>query len=192
MDPQTAHDAFFHVRVLIGIVTGLAVTRLLTGLARFVQSPSRVDPVHLGWVFFLLLGVMHFWWFEFDLGRVARWTFQYYFFVVSYAALFFFTCAILFPDHMEEASYAEYFHARQAWFYGLLAAIFLVDMADTALKGAEHFRSFGPLYPVRQVGFAALAVVAIFVRDRRFHVGFVALALVAEVWWILRQFDVLA
>jgi len=42
MDPQLAHDQFIHVRIIIGIVTGLSVTRLLTGLARFVQHPVRV------------------------------------------------------------------------------------------------------------------------------------------------------
>ena len=47
----------------------------------------------------------------------------------------------------------------------------------------------GPYYPLRQLTLAAMALTAIFVRDRRFHAGFVVIALVAEVWWILRQFD---
>ena len=41
MDPQRAHDWFIHARIIIGIVAGLSVTRLLTGLARFVQHPVR-------------------------------------------------------------------------------------------------------------------------------------------------------
>ena len=99
---------------------------------------------------------------------------------------------MLYPDRMDEySSYAEYFHSRQAWFYSLLAALFVIDLADTAAKGAEHFRSFGPLYPLRQFGLCALALAAIFARDRRFHVGFVSLALVAEIWWILSEFDLL-
>ena len=111
------HDEFFHVRVIIGIVTGLSMTRLLTGLARFVQHPSRgqIYPVHLGWAFFLLLAVMHFWWFEFGLGHLGLWSIGPYFFVISYAALYFFTCSLLFPDRMDEyAGFADYFHARQA------------------------------------------------------------------------------
>jgi hypothetical protein len=32
MDPQTAHDQFVHVRIIIGIVTGLSVTRLRPAL----------------------------------------------------------------------------------------------------------------------------------------------------------------
>jgi hypothetical protein len=42
MDLLSTHDQFFHIRVIVGIVTGLSVTRLLTGLARFVQH----RPVH--------------------------------------------------------------------------------------------------------------------------------------------------
>ena len=195
MEPAAAHDAFFHVRVIIGIVTGLCVTRLLTGMARFVQHPSRqaIYPVHLGWACFVLLAVIHFWWFEFGLSHVTQWTFPLYLFVIVYASLFFFLSTLLFPDRMEEYDgFAGYFHARQAWFYGLLAAIFLFDIADTALKGAAHLHAFGRGYPVVLGELAAVALAAIRIRDRRFHAGFVVAVLALEAWWILRQFDVLA
>ena len=52
--------------------------------------------------------------------------------------------ALLFPDRIDDYDgCADYFHARQGWFYGLLAAIFLVDIVDSALKGATHLRSLG-------------------------------------------------
>jgi DMSO/TMAO reductase YedYZ heme-binding membrane subunit len=88
MDQQLAHDQFIHIRIIIGIVTGLTVTRLLTGRARFVQHPSRdrIYLVHLGWALFLLLAIVHFWWFEFGLARIEVWTFEVYFFVICYAA----------------------------------------------------------------------------------------------------------
>lgn len=187
-------DSFFHVRIIIGMVTGLSVARLLNGLARFVQHPQRehLYAVHIGWVFFLLLAVVHFWWFEFALVRVERWTFELYFFVICYAALFFFICAILFPDKMEEyAGFKAYFHSRQTWFYGLLAALFAVDMIDTALKGAAHFISLGPGYPIRQGTLIVLSLVATKVTNQRFHALFVVLALIAQVWWIISQFNVL-
>lgn len=194
MDAATSHDLFFHVRVIIGMVVGLSVARLLTGLARFVQHPGRdrLYPVHLAWVFFLILAVFHFWWFQFGLSRIERWTFEIYFFVICYASLFFFICALLFPDRMDDYDgFADFFHSRRKWFYGLLAVLFLTDLADTALKGAAHFRTFGPLYPLQQSVLAALALVAIFVRATWFHAVFVGLAILVEVAWILRQFDVL-
>lgn len=194
MDAPTPHDLFFHVRVIIGIVVGLSVARLLTGLARFVQHPGRerIYGVHLGWVCFLILAVMHFWWFQFGLSHLERWTFEIYFFVICYAAVYFFICTLLFPDTMAEyKGFADYFHSRQRWFYGLLASLFLIDLVDTALKGAAHFRSFGPVYPVQQAVLAGLALAAIVVRARWYHALLVALAILAEVAWILRQFEVL-
>jgi hypothetical protein len=194
-ETQLAHDAFFHVRVIIGLVAGLCITRLLSGLARFVQHPARsqIYPVHLGWVVFLLFAVMHFWWFEFGLGQIGAWSFGLYLFVVGYASLYFFTSTLLFPDRMEEyAGFADYFHARQRWFYGLIAAIFLADILDTRLKGIEHWRRLGAGTLAVDVALAALALVAMRVRDRRFHAGFVAVALGLELWRILRQLAILS
>lgn len=194
MDAPTSHDLFFHVRVIIGIVVGLSVARLLTGLARFVQHPGRerIYPIHLAWACFLLLAVVHFWWFQFGLSRLERWTFEVYVFVLSYAAVYFFICTLLFPDQMAEYDgFADYFHSRQRWFYGFLAALFLVDLVDTALKGSEHFRSFGPLYPAQQGLLAALALAAMAIRARLYHALFAAFAILVEIAWILRQFEVL-
>lgn len=187
MDPVTPHDQFFHVRVIIGVVTGLSVTRLLGGLARFVQHPKteRIYPVHIAWTAYLLLAVLHFWWFEFGLSALPRWSFPAYVFVILYAALYYFTCVVLYPDKLDDYDgYAGYFHARQDWFYGLLAALLLVDLADSALKGAGHLRALGPLYPIRQIMLAGLALAAMRIRDRRFHAAFAALAIVLEVGWI--------
>lgn len=192
--PQTSHEAFTHVRVIIGLVTGLSIARLLTGLARFVQHPTRqrVYPVHIGWAIYMLFAALNFWWFEFDLRLLPVWTFGDYIFVLFYASMFFFTCTLLFPDTLEEyPGYEEYFHARQAWFFGLLAALFLIDLADSALKGMDHFRSFGNVYLPRQITCAAIALLAIFLRNRAFHAGLVLAALLGQVWWIWWEFDIL-
>ena len=98
----------------------------------------------------------------------------------------------VFPERNDEFSeFAEYFHSRQKWFYGLLAALFLADLIDTAIKGAGHFSSFGAGYPIRQGALAALAFIAMFVTDRRYHGAFAAVAIAAEVYWIASQFEVL-
>ena len=186
-DPQ----AFTHVRIVIGVVTGLSVTRLLTGLSRFVQHPSRnkIYLPHLAWVFFMLLTVIHFWWFEFGLYRVARWHFSEYVFVLGYAALIFFVSALLFPDDLKEyAGYRDYFHSRQQWFYGLLAAIFMVDMLDSALKGATYFQALGAIYPIRQTLLCLMCIASIFIRRKSYHFGVAIVAICAEVWWIASQF----
>ncbi|SMC45320.1 hypothetical protein SAMN06295998_101384 [Primorskyibacter flagellatus] len=184
-------DAYFHVRVLIGLVTGLGLTRLLNGLSRFVQHPSRtqIHPAHLAWTLFMLIYIIHFWWFEFGLSVIERWEFEHYAFVIGYAALLFFITTLLFPDRMEDYSgFAEYFTSRAGWFFALLALVFVVDMLDTLVKGRAHFTGLGPWYPVRQIGLAMLCCIAIFIRNGRLHLVFGLIAILAELWWIGSKF----
>jgi hypothetical protein len=185
-------EVFIHVRVIIGIVLGLSISRLLTGIARIIQHPQRknIYAVHLGWVFFMLLTVAHFWWYEFYLHQLVTWKFEAYLFVIFFASLHFLACAMLFPDSMEGYSgYEDYFMSRRAWLFGILISIFIVDIADTAMKGMEHFRSLGSEYPFRNLFLILLFAVGIFVRRQKVQLALVALALVTQIAFILIQFD---
>jgi len=96
---------------------------------------------------------------------------------------------VLYPDRIDDYDgWAGYFHARQGWFYGLLAALLVADIADSALKGAAHLRSLGGFYPARQILLAAACLAAARVRDRRFHLGFAIVALLVEAWRGAREF----
>ncbi|MFD1703781.1 hypothetical protein ACFSCV_12290 [Methylopila henanensis] len=193
MEPVVSgHDAYFHVRIIIGMVVGLSISRLLTGLARFVQHPSgkTIYPIHLGWTFFMFLLIIHFWWFEFRLTDLHHWSFELYIFVIFYACLIFLASTLLYPDKMDEyKGYREYFVSRRGWFFSLLALIFLVDIADTALKGGAYFASFGIEYPLRNIGYATAFLVAAMVSNPRFHAGLVIAAIGYQIVWILRLFD---
>jgi hypothetical protein len=50
IEAPSAAEIFPHIRIVMGMVIGLGVTRLLSGLARIVQHPRRtpVYAVHLG------------------------------------------------------------------------------------------------------------------------------------------------
>ena len=146
--PSTAvlsHDIYPHIRVVLGMVIGLGVTRLLSGLARLVQHPGqhRMDAVHLGWVGSTLLALVHFWWWQFGLYQIEAWTFGTYLFVIGYAIALFLLAALLFPDSMAGyEGYGDYFQERRAWFFGVLASTYLLDVIDTLLKGDAHFARF--------------------------------------------------
>ena len=45
----SAHDIYPHIRIIMGMVIGLGITRLLSGIARIVQHPGqqRLSVVHL-------------------------------------------------------------------------------------------------------------------------------------------------
>ena len=186
------HDVFPHVRIVIGMIIGLGVTRLLSGAARIVQHPTqyKLYAVHLAWVAFTLLMLVHFWWWEFGLYRIESWTFGKYVFLIGYSIILFLLCAMLFPESMQGYhSYEDYFYSRRAWFFGLLAVVYLLDVIDTLLKVKVHFAHFGNEYLIRTPLLVAASIAAIFVSDRRFHVAFVALALIYQIVWILRLFD---
>ena len=54
---------------------------------------------------------------EFWLQGIADWTYEIYFFLISYTILLYFLCALLFPDNVDEyGGYEEYFLSRRKWF----------------------------------------------------------------------------
>jgi len=184
--------AYFHVRIVLGMVLGLSIARLLSGVAVFVQHPGRyrISWLHLGWTLLLFVLVIHFWWFEFQLRGIERMTFPVYFFVLLYCSAYFILCTLLYPNDVAEYDgYEDYFLSRRKWFFGLLAAVQAIDLIDTAIKGRDYFSSLGIEYPLRNASLAALSVAAIFIRGRRFHLGFVAAAIVYEAIWIYRLYD---
>lgn len=197
MDPLaiSVHDIYPHIRIVMGMVVGLGVTRLLSGVARIVQHPTqyRLYAVHLGWVASVLLMLVHFWWWEFDLYTLARWTFEKYLFIIGYAITLFLLSAFLFPESMQGyTSYRDFFYARRAWFFGLLAISSLFDVVDTLLKGEAHFARFGLEYMIRIPIFVVACLVAIKVKSPRYHGSFIVLTLIYQIWWILRRFDTLS
>jgi hypothetical protein len=187
--------AYFHVRIIMGMVLSLSIARLLSGVSIFIQHPERyaVSWIHIGWTAFMMLYVIHFWWFEFRLQAVSLITFEIYAFVIVYCSIFFLLCCLLYPNDIQEyGGYEQYFMARRRWFFGLLAFSYAADYIDTAIKGMGYFLSLGPEYPIRNAVFIALCLVAMFVSSRRFHAAFVGLGIVYQVAWILRAYGALS
>ncbi len=187
-------DIFVHVRVVMGIVIGLGMARLLTGLAYFVQHPWKkpVYLVHIGWAVFMLLMLVHFWWWEFWLFNIPNWNFQIYIFLIAFTTVLFLMCALLFPGEIDEyTGYEDFFIARRRWFFGLLAVTFIFDFVDTVLKGWDHLASFGVEYKIRLAVYLVCCAWAMATPNRRFHQLFVVASLIYQVAYILRVFDTL-
>ena len=191
---MTSLEVFTHVRVLVGVVLGLGLTRILAGLAAFMQHPGhkKLYVTHLLWVAVVLLAAVHFWWFELGLARIQPWPFELFVFILVYAFLFYLLATLLIPDTIEEyASYEDYFLSRRRWFFALLAATVPVDLIDTLAKGPGYFHSLGLEYPIRLGAVLTLSAVAAWTRNRRFHFAFAALYLLYLIGWILRLYRVL-
>ena len=183
--PNFDPTVLIHVRTVISIIVGISVGRLLTGLARFVQHPSRqkICGVHLVWAFFMLLQMIYFWWWEFHLN-IVQWTFAIYCFTALYASAYFFLCTLLFPDTIHEyTGFEDYFMSRRKWFFGILIGTFILDIADTFIKGTEYAQSIGPEYWVRFALYVVASAAAIKTENQRFQLAFAIVALIGETGW---------
>jgi hypothetical protein len=185
-------DLYLHVRVLLSIILGLAVTRLVGGVAGFIQHPARhhVSLIHLGWVAWALMNVLTFWWWEFRLSSVEHWSFALYFFICIYASMYFFVSVLLFPTDIEGYSgYHDYFMSRRAWFFGFVALTEALDLVDSWIKGPEHFRSLGPEYFVLIGGFIAGCAIAARTRNQTFHALFLIVAFLYQASFFTLHFS---
>ena len=183
-------EMFNYVMVLASVIIGLGIAHLLQGIGGLVQHPRREKTywVHLVWVAAIFIRAIFWWWFEFDLSKIAQWTFALYLFVLVYAVLIYLWCALLFPrDLVGYDGFKGYFYSRRAWFFGLLLAGQAIDVADTLLKGLAHFRSLGPSYLVGIGTLSVLLLIAMRTRSERFHGAFAICSvvyLVAYPWFV--------
>ncbi|MBN6148823.1 hypothetical protein JR065_00590 [Xanthomonas sp. AmX2] len=192
--PETVTDLYLHVRVLLGMVMGLGLTHLLRNFARIIERPRHkpVYAVHLLWATYLFVYLLHFWWWEFRLAGVRQWTFELYLFVTLYALLLYLLCALAFPEDLSDyPTWRDYYDSRRRWFFGLLTLACGFDLADTWLKGAGYFRSFGPELYLYSGAMMAGCAIAMATRNRAYHAAFVVAALLYRLSWIVRQYDTL-
>jgi hypothetical protein len=182
---------FEYIMVLASIIIGLAMTHLLQGVANIVQHPKRdrLWWVHLVWVAFVFLFAIFWWWWQFRYQLLQTWTFPLYLFVVAYAFLVYLMGAMLFPRDLEGyEGFKDYFLARRGWFFGLLIAICCFDLADSWLKGADHFASLGAEYFIYLAVFATASVCGMVARSERVQAGVAVLLLAYLMSWAVRMF----
>ena len=192
MEALPAPELFPHVRIVMGMVVGLGITRLLMGVAGLVQHPhrARLSALHMLWATSILIELVFFWWWEFALFEIENWTFGIFFFIIGYAVALFLLAALLFPDNISEyEGYEDFFLKRRHWFFTILAVTFLLDIVDTLVKGEPYFDTLGIQYLVQVPAGIVLAIVAIRTPNRSFHLGLVILHLCYQAWWIYLLFN---
>jgi len=184
-------ELFPHVRIVMGMVVGLGITRLLMGYAGLIQHPARakLSVIHLLWGFSILIELVLFWWWEFELYNVQHWNFGLFAFLIGYAVTLFLLAALLFPDKIDDYDgYEDFFLKRRHWFFATFGLTFVLDVIDTLVKGAPYFDTLGIGYLIQVPIGLALAAIAIWTSDRRYHLGLVVIHLVYQAWWITQLF----
>lgn len=194
-DPIAPNALFIHVRIVIGVILGLSIGKLLQGVAGLAEHPrkAKIWWVHLGWVFWALVSVIGFWWWEYHLNRIGSWTFGQYLFIFFYTACYFLICALLFPEKLGEyQGYEDYFISRRRWFFGIVALTFVLDVGDTYLKGIDYLSGRGTPYIVHTgVSLTACALGSL-ISDRRFHAALVVDAIAYQLFYFFTYYGTLA
>ena len=189
METVSPHELFTHIRIVLGMVIGLGITRMLAGIAGFIQHPGRyrVSLLHMLWVGSILLELVLFWWWEFGLSRIPAWSFGVYLFLIGYAVVLYLISALLFPDNIAEyAGYEDFFIRRRRWFFGLLAAAFVLDVVDTLIKGTEHWSQLSGDYLVQVPIGLALCLIAYISARRGVHIALASVHILYQSYWIGR------
>ncbi|UXB25206.1 hypothetical protein K7567_05385 [Stenotrophomonas maltophilia] len=182
---------FLHIRVVMGIILGLSITTVLKGLAQIIEHPQRrgCSALHLGWVAWTLISLVTFWWWEFRLIEVHRWTFETYLFVIVYCATWFLLCALLFPDDLREyGSYGNYLMQRRRWIFSVVAALTLLDLVDTAIKSSSRWKLLGAAYPLHAVLMLAVAVLGWRLRSQRTQLRLVLATLAYQIGYFAVEY----
>ena len=191
MDAADIHELFPHVRIVMGMIVGLGITRLLMTVAGLIQHPhrARLSALHLLWIGSILVELVLFWWWQFALFRLEYWTFGITLFLILYAVTLFLLAALLSPDSVSEYDgYEDFFLKRRGWFFGLFAATFVLDTVDTLIKGEAYWNRFGLEYFIQVPLGLVLCAIAIRTTDRRIHLAAVLLHIAYQAYWISRFF----
>jgi hypothetical protein len=162
--------------MVMGIVVGLGITRMLTGVASFIQHPDRhqVSALHLLWAGSMLLEFTLFWWWEFGLTQIEQWNLGVFLFLVAYAVVLYLLAALLFPDHISEYNgYEDFFIKRRRWFFGLLATGFVLDVVDTLIKGGDYWSRLSRDYLIQVPIGLTLCLVGVLSTNRRLQIALV-------------------
>jgi hypothetical protein len=186
-------EVFPHVRIVMGMVVGLGITRLLMGYAGLIQHPDRakLSLVHLLWGLSILVELVLFWWWEFELYGVQHWNFGLFAFLIGYAVTLFLLAALLFPDKLDDYDgYEDFFLKRRHWFFAIFGLTFVLDIVDTLVKGEPYFDTLGLGYLIQVPIGLALAAIAIWTPNRRYHLALVLVHLAYQCLWIVLLFNV--
>jgi len=122
MDSSCAQDGFNYLVVLIGVILGLGVVQILTGLASMIRNRKtiRIYWVHLVWcaTIFLLL-IQH--WYVIYTWRDFGSTFASYVYFMIYPTLLYAGSALLAPkvENAQKVDFEEIFYADRHWFFGI-------------------------------------------------------------------------
>jgi hypothetical protein len=174
------NDAFNYIAVLVSIITGLAATRLMSGMSEMIQAANRprVYWVHTMWIISLFIDLMLYWWLLYRWRTAPNWTFFLFVWVTIPAILVYLASAVLFPGELETTgspTWRDYYYKNRRGFFFIFGISAPLDIIDTLLKGRQHFIDQGPAYLPFIAIWGAGCLAAGITKNEKYH-GFWAIA----------------
>jgi hypothetical protein len=162
--------AFEHLSVLVSIVVGVSVSQVLFTLGQLVRRRGtyKVEPLYVLSNVIILLVLVDSWWAAFSWHDIPGWSYRRTWFVMLNPLLVTMAAQLLPPDWEERPlDFHKTYYRNHRLVFGLLAFYPLIDMLDSGLKGAAHFRSLGAGYPVTCSVMAVLCAAAALTTSRK-------------------------
>ncbi len=183
--------------VLTSIIIGLGITHILVGIASIIERLTghgaglRLSWAHGGWLSFVFLWMVTFWWWQFRLLALVKiWTLGHYFFIIGYAVCLFLLAVILIPrDWGNTESLDDYFLSKRLWFYPIYLLASLADFEDSFLKGGWPYVAQTGIISLSFTA-AAIPVCIIGLRSNKIRVHS-CLAIVFLIWQLILCFEVI-
>jgi hypothetical protein len=180
---------FEYLSVLISIIVGLALTQLLSGAARLIQLRHRV-PAHATtycWMALMFLVNTQMWWAAFERRGAADWNFFSFLLYLLMPIIGFLLSYLLVPplDDNDTIDLSTNFAENRPWFFGLLALLPCVSMAEEAVRSGGLSANGDTAF---RVVFATVALVASRVRSPRFQFWNALFALVLVCGYVAALF----
>jgi hypothetical protein len=172
-------NPFDYLTVLVSIVLGLAIANVLSGLAGLMHARERIafywpPVVWAVWLFFI--AVQH-WWAEWGVHNTREWTFGAFLLSMLVPVDFFLLSSLVLPPPGSDAKidlYAWYARNRQ-WFFGLLTCLPLLSILEELVRSGRMASQLNFYF---LLAFAAMALVAAFLKSRRANEWITAQAMV--------------
>lgn len=133
-------DIALFVRLISAMILSLAVGKLLTGLAKFIQHPNnyQINILHALWIVFLFGAITTFWWEEAQTFGTVKWTYPLYLYQIVLCSSYLVLTSVLLPDEIKAKdgveNHYQYFMARRHWFFSALMFTYILDWVDLTIK----------------------------------------------------------
>lgn len=134
-------NPFDYLNVLISIILGLALAKILSGLATVIAARERVDfywpPIVWAiWIFFI--AVQH-WWAQYPLRYQKQWTFLDFWLLLLVPVGFFLLSALVLPEPDENGKLdlGEWFFRNRRWFFGIMFFLPALSIVEEILRSGH-------------------------------------------------------